>query len=66
MIYVPLRRAIMIQNLQAAAAYGGFYFDPVAGDRTVIERFQVDAAGTRTIAPPSFDHDWVLVLQKAK
>ena len=47
-------------------ASAGFYFDPTSGQKTSIEPFDVDASAMRKIAPPKIEHDWVLVLEKAK
>ena len=66
MVYVPLPREILVRGLISGQKYGGFYFDPVSGEKRAIEEFEVDASGFKKVAPPKTDHDWVLVLEKAK
>ena len=66
MVYVPSHRAIVIKALDAAKGYGGFYFDPVNGEKIVIANIKADGTGMFTIEPPKSDHDWVLVLEKSK
>ena len=64
MVYVPAARAITVKELEAGKMYGGFYFDPVRGEKTPVEQFSVDATGMRKIEPPKLEHDWVVVLNK--
>jgi hypothetical protein len=66
MVYVPERRAIVVRQLEVGKKYGGFYFDPVSGEKIKTEQFEADLAGMRRIEAPKMERDWVVVLEKGK
>src|SRR6185436_10350064 len=55
MVYVPQRRAIVVRRLEVGKKYGGFYFDPVSGEKIKTEEFEVDLAAARRIEPPKME-----------
>jgi hypothetical protein len=66
-IYVPESQEIVARDLGTGSYYRAKIFDPVSGTMTALEKFQADAAGQRRCSPPpELDHDWVLVLEKAR
>jgi hypothetical protein len=64
MVYVPARRSIAVRSLEPTTRYSGFYFDPTTGDRTPLA--EVSPGPELRVQPPSWDHDWVLVLGARK
>jgi hypothetical protein len=63
-VYVPEAKPVLIKQLENDSQYSAFYFDPVTGDRTEAPPFSRDANGEWRVAPPTWLHDWVLVMKR--
>lgn len=66
-IYVPLSRPVIVNELAIHARYQATYFDPVTGEKTAAGVIHPDESGSWTCPGPSgLDHDWVLILEEQK
>ena len=62
-IYMLAPRDASVRALRASARYAVTYFDPVTGKRIAAPPITADAQGVVRIAPPSQEHDWVVLLR---
>ncbi|HEV3257336.1 MAG TPA: DUF4038 domain-containing protein [Gemmataceae bacterium] len=66
-IYLPTTAPVTVHHLERGRTYAASYFDPVSGKRTALGTASADGKGSWTPpAPPSPEHDWVLVLEAQK
>jgi hypothetical protein len=63
-IYVLDPRAIVVRKLKPNAIYRVAHFDPINGERTVVDAITADAAGAWRCEPPKHGPDWVLLLER--
>ena len=62
-VYTPDCRPIQVKHLQPNALYRPLRFDPVTGERSVLEECAADANGELRLDAPPHGHDWVVVLE---
>jgi hypothetical protein len=63
-VYLPVGNPIAVRGLQPDTSYKATWFNPVNGEETSLAPVRANAQGGWTSsAPPSSDHDWVLMLQ---
>ena len=70
-VYVPEARPIVVRELDIEKTYSSLlYFDPVSGLKAKTKPLKPvrvsGKIGVIRIEPPKFDHDWVVVLQRAE
>ena len=63
-IYVLDPRAIVVRKLKPNAIYRVAHFDPINGERTVVDAITADAEGAWRCEPPKHGPDWVLLLER--
>ena len=63
-VYVPEAKPIAISQIESGVEYVAFYFDPVTGERVDAPAVGRDVNGSCRVAPPTWSHDWVLVMKR--
>jgi Protein of unknown function (DUF4038) len=62
-VYVLAPRAATVRALRASIRYSVTYFDPVTGRRRIAPPILANERGEVRIAPPTQEHDWVVLLK---
>jgi hypothetical protein len=63
-VYVPAPDEIILAPLASSKPITASVFDPETGEKRPFEWPKPDAQGNRTVTPPGWKHDWVLILDQ--